>query len=142
MGNRIAVSVKVHAPLAIVWNYWFQPDHFIQWNYLTDKWFAIDATNDFRVDGGFVLRVAPVNGDPQFDYTGKYLMIIEHRLIAYEIADRRYVTVSFDGQDKHVLVHETVDTDESRDSDEQRANWQMLLDNFKNYVENLVSVTE
>ena len=75
------------------------------------------------------------DGSVGFDFTGDYEKIIDHNLISYKMSDGRNVDIEFAVDDGGVIVSETFDAEGTNTDEQQRAGWQAILGNFKNYVE-------
>lgn len=135
--ERITVQQTVQAPVEKIWKYWTEPAHIQQWNNASDDWHTPKATNDLRPGGRFVYTMAARDGSMSFDFEGVYDEVLEHRLIAYTIADGRKVTIHFEPGSAGVQITETFDAENMHSAEMQRAGWQAILDNFKRHVEGL-----
>jgi len=87
------------------------------------------------VGGRFSYRMEARDGSFGFDFAGTYTSVDELKRICYALGDERTVEILFDEKDNGVLVTETFDPENDNPIDMQQQGWQMILDNFKNYVE-------
>ncbi len=72
-----------------------------------------------------------------FDFTGRYLEIIEHELIKLQLDDKRMVMIEFTPQLNQTLVTETFEAESENPVEMQKAGWQAILDNYKSYAESI-----
>ncbi|NND51368.1 MAG: polyketide cyclase [Flavobacteriaceae bacterium] len=133
---KITVQTNVRAKLGKVWDYWTKPEHIVNWNFANDAWCCPSAMNDVKAGGEFNWRMESKSGEMGFDFTGNYVKIIEKELILYTMTDGRIVEINFSQNANVVTIRETFDAERTHADDEQRAGWQAILENFKNYVEN------
>lgn len=140
MHQQVSITVEtvVHAPIGTVWEYWTKPEHITKWAFASDDWEAPEAENDLRVGGKFKIVMAAKDKSAQFDFTGTYSAVEEHKHIAYDMDDGRQVKVTFEQIPDGVRVTETFDPEHENPEEMQRAGWQAILDNFKKYVEHHV----
>lgn len=131
----ITVKTIVNAPVSKVWEYWTKSEHIMQWNNASDEWHTPAAKNDLRKDGRFVFTMAARDGSMSFDFEGVYTEVVEHKLIAYVMADGRTAKIIFDGQDYQTEIVESFDAESVNSIELQRTGWQNILDNFKKYTE-------
>lgn len=75
------------------------------------------------------------DGSMGFDFEGTYNKVMDKELIAYSLLDGRKVEIVFTQEGDQVLVQETFDAEDINSLELQRAGWQAILNNFKNYVE-------
>src|SRR5690606_16437887 len=61
----------------------------------------------------------------------------EHEFIAYTLEDGRKVEISFQDNGKATKVTETFDAENTNPVEMQQQGWQSIMDNFKQYVENV-----
>lgn len=133
----ITVQTIANASPETVWKLWTHPEHIIHWNNASDDWHTPKAENDLRVGGKFKYTMASKDGTISFDFEGTYTAITEHSLIEYVIADGRKVKITFDKVEHGVRIKETFDPENENPEEMQRQGWQAILDNFKQYVEQL-----
>ncbi len=135
--DLITVENLVEAPIDIVWASFTQPEHICCWYFATPDWHAPRAENDLRVGGKFLTRMEAKDGSFGFDFEGIYTDVVTEKMLRYELADGRYVVVNFDDKNGKTLVTETFVAETENPLEMQRAGWQAILDNFKNYTEDL-----
>lgn len=95
--KRSAISIEaiVHAPIGTAWEYWTNPEHFKQWCYASNDWYARYVENDLRVNGNFKTTMAAKDGSVSFHLQGLYTDVEYHKLIKYELDDGRQVSYFF-----------------------------------------------
>lgn len=133
--KKITVSALINAPIRKVWSYFTEPTHIVKWCFASDDWHAPYAENDVRNGGKFKTTMAAKDGSTQFDFTGVYEQVVQDRLISYTMEDGRQVQINFTASEATTTITETFDPENVFSTDMQRAGWQAILDNFKNYVE-------
>lgn len=133
--KTITVETLVDAPLEELWRYFTEPEHIMKWNNASPDWHTPKAENDLRAGGAFDYRMEARDGSEGFDFAGKYIEVIPHRRIVYEIGDGRNVEVEFVQETEGVRIRETFEAEGEHPPEMQRAGWQAILDNFKAYAE-------
>jgi uncharacterized protein YndB with AHSA1/START domain len=133
--KTITVEVDIHAPIEAVWDSWINPQHIVQWCFASDDWEAPRAENDVRVGGKCNTRMQAKDGSAGFDFEWTYTNVIVHECLEYDIVDGRHVRIEFNPIPDGVRVVETFDMEQENSEDLQRAGWQSILNNFKQYVE-------
>lgn len=132
--EKITVQTEINAPVEKVWEYWTNPIHIIQWNAASPDWHTPRATNDLRVGGKFSSRMEARDGSMGFDFEGVYSAVEQYKHIAYGLEDGRQIDVLFESTATGTTVTEMFDGETEHPAEQQRAGWQSILDNFKNYV--------
>ncbi len=137
VANKTAITIEalVAAPIEKVWAYWNEPAHVTQWNSASPDWHSPRAENDLRVGGKFNYRMEAKDGSFGFDFEGVYNQVVEHKLIAYSMPDGRKVSTTFSAEGNFTKVVETFDPESENPTEMQRAGWQAILNNFKQYTE-------
>lgn len=126
----------IHTPIEKVWQYWTMPEHITKWCAASDDWHAPNATNDLREGGIFITRMEAKDGSVGFDFGGTYTKIVPNEYIEYKMnGAERNVAITFSKDNENCKVTETFDPENENPIEMQRAGWQAILDNFKNYVE-------
>ena len=133
--ETITVETTVDAPLDTVWNCWTQPEHIVRWAFASDEWEAPHAENDLRAGGRFTTVMAARDGSENFDFAGTYTAVDHPHLIEYDMDDGRHVGVRFREGPGGVRVIETFEPEDQNTHELQRAGWQAILDNFRQYTE-------
>jgi uncharacterized protein YndB with AHSA1/START domain len=133
--KAITVEVTVNAPIAKVWTSWNEPSHIMNWAFASPEWHAPYADNDPRTGGKFKTTMAARDGSMAFDFEGVYTKVDDHKEIAYAMADGRTARILFAAEGDVTRVTETFDPEDTNPEEMQRAGWQAILDNFKQYTE-------
>jgi len=110
--NLLTVRATIKAPLNKVWNCWTEAAQVQHWNFASSDWHCPATSNDLIVGG-------------EFHYT----------MIEIVLGDGRIMKVLFDETQDGTIVTEQFEPENQNPIDLQQAGWQMILDNFKNYVE-------
>jgi uncharacterized protein YndB with AHSA1/START domain len=131
----IAVSVTIEAPVESVWESWTKPMHIMHWNNASDDWHTTRAENDLRVGGRFLYRMEAKDGSNGFDFSGEYSIVQKYKDIEYILDDERKVKVSFEQLGTETMIKEIFEVDQQNPIEMQKAGWQSILNNFRNYVE-------
>ena len=135
---KISISASVNSDLDTVWACWNNPADIKQWNAASDDWHTTDSTVDLRVGGKFSSRMEAKDGSTGFDFEGVYTKIIEKELIEYVMDDGRSVSIEFVEAEGAVKVTETFDAEGEHTPEQQRQEWQSILNNFAKHVESKV----
>jgi uncharacterized protein YndB with AHSA1/START domain len=133
--TAITIETTVNAPVDKVWEYWSNPVHIKQWCSASPDWHVPGAENDLQTGGKFSTRMEAKDGSFGFDFGGVYDEVKTNELIAYTMGDGRKVNVNFSSEGNTTKVVETFDAEDQNPVEMQRAGWQAILDNFKNYTE-------
>lgn len=132
----ITIHTIVHADTQKAWSLWTSPEAIQQWNHASDDWECPSAENDVVVGGKFSIRMAAKDGSAGFDFEGVYTEVVPLKRLVYAMSDGRNVSVMFEKlSDTETKITETFDPEALNSAEMQRAGWQAILDNFRNYVE-------
>jgi uncharacterized protein YndB with AHSA1/START domain len=131
----ITVSTSINASLEKVWDFWINPKHIVNWNFAGDDWHCPNAENDLQAGGKFNYRMEAKDGSMGFDFEATYTNVIGYQLIEYKMDDGRKVIISFEKQENSILITEKFDPENENPLEMQQQGWQMILDNFKKYVD-------
>ncbi|WP_340153810.1 SRPBCC domain-containing protein [uncultured Marivirga sp.] len=131
----ITVEITIQSTIDKVWNHWTKPEHIINWNFASDEWCCPSATNDLRSGREFVWRMEAKDGSVGFDYKGIYDQIEKEKSISYKMTDGRKVIINFLAEGDSIKLTESFEAEGTNSDEQQRAGWQAILVNFKNYVE-------
>lgn len=139
MGERIKIKVEVliDSPLKKVWECWTLPNHITGWNFASDEWHCPRAENNLVPGGKFSWRMEAKDRRMGFDFSGKYIRIVQLEMIENILDDKRSVTIQFRKEGEAVKVTETFEAEQMNSEELQRQGWQAILNNFKKYVEGL-----
>ena len=133
--NKIRITTVVRATATKVWDYWTNPTHIVNWNNASEDWHTTRAENDLKPGGKFLSRMEAKDGSLGFDFGGIYDEIVISKRIAYTITDGRKASIDFEEENGQTKIVETFDAENINPIEMQKAGWQNILDNFKNYVE-------
>ncbi|MGE0567888.1 MAG: SRPBCC family protein [Bacteroidia bacterium] len=136
MRNKITISANINSNLEKVWNCYTLPEHITKWNFADPSWHCPSAENDMKVGGIYNARMEAKDGSFGFDFKAVYSEIIPHKEFTYGFDDRT-VNVKFTGKENQTEVTIQFDPENENPIDMQQAGWQMILNNFKTYVESL-----
>jgi len=75
------------------------------------------------------------DGSMGFDYKGTYEQIEKGKSISYKMTDGRKVMINFISEGDSIKLTESFEAEGTNSDEQQRAGWQAILGNFKNYVE-------
>ena len=133
--QTVTIEATVNAPVDKVWNYWTTPKHITQWNNATPDWHSPRAENDLKAGGRFNIRMEAKDGSMGFDFWGIYDVVKPHEYIEMTLGDDRKVKIYFKGSGNQTHIEETFEAEGENPIEMQRAGWQAILDNFKQYTE-------
>ncbi|MBX2947543.1 MAG: SRPBCC family protein [Cyclobacteriaceae bacterium] len=133
--TKITIRATIHASIEKVWKLWTGPEHIMQWNTASDDWHTPHATNDLRVGGKFLSRMAAKDGSMSFDFEGTYSKVEPHKAIEYTLTDGRKVKTTFITESGSTFVVTVFEAENTNPVEMQQAGWQAILDNFKKYTE-------
>ena len=131
----ITVHSFVNTPVSKVWEYWTKEQHVMNWNFAMSEWHCPIATNNLIVGGEFHYTMAARDNSMSFDFWGTYQNIELEKNIDIILGDGRKMKVTFESSDVGTIVTEHFEPEQQNPAEMQQAGWQMILDNFKKYVE-------
>lgn len=133
--EQIEVKSIINAPISHVWDYWTLPNHIVNWNFASNDWHCPKAENNLIIGGEFHYLMEAKDGSFSFDFWGTYVNIEVEKNLEILLGDGRKVTVLFEFSDNKTIITEKFDPETVNPVELQKAGWQMILDNFKLYVE-------
>ncbi len=133
----ITVKTTIHSSIELVWRAWTTAEHITQWTFASEDWHAPFAEIDLVVGGRFKTTMAAKDERFSFDLCGTFTVVEHHKTIAYNLDDNRKVVIDFSENDGEVTVIESFDPESENTLELQEAGWQMILTNFKKYVDSL-----
>lgn len=133
----ITVETIVQAPIEKVWETYTNPEHIVNWNFATPDWCCPKAENDVRVGGKFSSRMEAKDGTVGFDFGGTYDEVVPMQKLAYTFGERK-ASVEFFNQIESTKVVVLFDPENENPIEMQRSGWQTILNNFKEYTEDLL----
>ncbi|HLP53472.1 MAG TPA: SRPBCC domain-containing protein [Fluviicola sp.] len=132
----VTIETTVDASLEKVWNNWTDPAHIVNWNAASPDWHTPRASNDLKVGGELFCRMEARDGSFGFDLKGIYTAVEPLKKLDYVFEDDRKVGVAFSDMNGKTLVVQHFEAETQNPVEFQKAGWQAILDNFKNYTEN------
>lgn len=133
--NLLSVTSTIQAPIEKVWDFWTKEKHVIHWNFAIAEWHCPIATNNLVEGGEFHYTMAAKDNSMSFDFWGTYQKIEIHKYIEIVLGDGRAMKVKFESAGTNTVVTEEFEPEQQNPPERQQAGWQMILDNFKKYVE-------
>ena len=130
---KITTEALIGVPIETVWRAFNDPVDILQWD-ASEDWRTTWASNDLRVGGLLKLRIEPRRCGASFDFAATYTIIEPMRLIEWRMEDDRDVRVAFRETGAGVVVKQTFDAEPTSSVDEQRRDWQSVLDGFARHV--------
>jgi uncharacterized protein YndB with AHSA1/START domain len=131
----ITVQSIINAHVEKVWEFFTNPQHVIKWNFAISEWHCPSATNQLEVGGEFHYIMAARDNSMSFDFWGTYQKIEKEKNIEIILGDGRSMLVTFEMTDAVTIITEKFEPEKENPVAMQQAGWQMILDNFKRYVE-------
>jgi uncharacterized protein YndB with AHSA1/START domain len=133
--NQIEVKSTINAPLSQVWEFWTLPNHIVNWNFASNDWHCPKAENNLEIGGEFHYLMEAKDGSFNFDFWGTYVNIEVEKQIEILLGDGRKMSVLFEISDNKTIITEKFDPESVNPLELQKTGWQMILDNFKLYIE-------
>lgn len=131
----VTIEATINAPVEKVWKYWGEPEHITKWAFASPDWHTPHAENDLRTNGKFSTTMAAKDGSYSFEFGGVYTNVEPKKLAEYELGDGRKVSVKFQQTGNQTTIVQSFEAESENPVDMQRAGWQAILDNMKNYTE-------
>ena len=131
----IKVQATINAPISKVWDCWIKEEHVMNWNFAVSDWHCPAAKNSFEVGGEFHYTMSAKDNSFSFDFWGTYQKIEFEKIIEIVLGDGRKMNVSFESVGGTSIVTEEFEPEQQNPAERQQAGWQMILDNFRKYVE-------
>lgn len=133
----ITVKTTIHSSMELVWAAWTSAEHITQWTFASDDWHAPYAEIDLKVGGRFMTTMAAKDESFSFDFSGTFTAVEQFKTIAYTLDDERKVVIEFSEKDGEITVVESFEPESQNPHELQASGWQMILNNFKKYVDSL-----
>ncbi|SFF27181.1 SRPBCC domain-containing protein [Thermoflexibacter ruber] len=134
MNNPITVTATINADSNKVWEYYTNPKHIVNWNFADPTWHCPKAQNELRKGGQYFARMEAKDGSFGFDFIAIYTEVIVWQSFTYEFGGRK-ATVQINKMDNQTEITVTFEPESEHPIDIQKAGWQAILNNFKNYTE-------
>jgi uncharacterized protein YndB with AHSA1/START domain len=136
--NTITIEITVEQPFEIAWKLWTEPRHITQWNFALDTWHCPKAKSDLKSGGRFSYRMEARDGSFGFDFSGRFIEVVEGKLLTFVLDDNRTVSVQFIDLGDRTRIVETFEAEGINPPEKQREGWQAILQNFKKYAETFI----
>lgn len=133
--STITVHATINAPLQKVWTSWTDAAHVVNWNFASPDWHCPSATTDLREGGEFHYTMAARDNSFSFDFWGTFHQLVTEKNIEIVLGDGRRLSVHFEETSNGTEVTEIFEPEDQNPIEMQQAGWQMILNNFKSYVE-------
>ncbi len=133
--QQIEVKSIIKAPISKVWECWTSPNHIVNWNFASNDWHCPKAENNLVIGGEFHYLMSAKDESFSFDFWGTYVNIEKGRYLQIVLGDGRKMAVIFEFLDNETIITEKFDPETENPLELQKKGWQMILDNFKFYVE-------
>ena len=133
----INISTTVNAPVEKVWQHWTNPQAIIKWHTASPDWHTPKAEQELQPEGKFSYRMEAKDGSFGFDFSGVFDEVKPNNYLEYTLDDGRKVTVNFTSKGNESYIEQSFEPEKTIPVEMQRGGWQNILDNFKQYVENL-----
>lgn len=137
MKTKITVSIEIMAPIEKVWDTFNNPEANLVWNTGSPDWHTPKSEIDLKVWWKFSHTMSANDWSASFDFWWEYTNIEKYKLIKSRLWDNRDLEVKFEDLWEKVIVTETFEAEDINSIELQKAWWQWILNNFKNYVEKL-----
>ncbi|MFM6970084.1 MAG: SRPBCC domain-containing protein [Sediminibacterium sp.] len=131
----VTVQAIIKAHINKVWEYWTNPAHIVHWNFASADWHCPNATNNLEISGEFHYLMAAKDGSVSFDFWGTYQAIEINKQIDILLGDGRKMEVSFEETTEGTQLTERFEPETMNAVELQKTGWQLILDNFKSYVD-------
>lgn len=135
MQEKIKVQSIINSTIEKVWDFYNKPEHIMKWNNASADWHTTKAENDLKAGGKFMYRMEARDGSEGFDFEGTYDEVVEYSSISYTMTDARKVSIKMIYEGAKTKIEVLFDPETENTHELQRAGWQAILDNFKQYVE-------
>lgn len=130
----------VDLPIEKTWELWTDPDHIMNWYHAYEDWECPSAENDVTAGAAFRFTLQSKDKKQSYDYVGSYEKVDEPKYMSYKTEDGKRVELYLNEIGHATRVREYFETDESTPKDILKSARQSLLDNFKDYAEDLNQV--
>jgi uncharacterized protein YndB with AHSA1/START domain len=133
----IQAETQIQASVETVWDCFTNPKHIIHWNFASPDWHCPKAINDLREGGEFHYTMAAKDGSFEFDFWGTFQQIEDFKKLEIVLGDDRKMSVIFEPKGDETILTELFEPESENSHELQKAGWQAILSNFKNYVQSL-----
>lgn len=136
--TEISIYAEIDVPIKLAWELWHTPIHIKEWYTASEEWATSEAENNFKEGGKFSYRMEAKDGTVDFDFSGKYDKIENHRFISYTLDDGRKVDVRFRKTDTDTIIIQKFQPETENPLKIQKEGWQAILNNFKRYAQKFI----
>jgi uncharacterized protein YndB with AHSA1/START domain len=136
----ITIQAIINAPIQKVWDNFTQPEHICKWNAASDSWHTTKATNDLQVGGKFCYTMAAKDGSFSFDFEATYTEVNAPYGFKSILGDGRYFETQLLETEGGIIIKEIFEPETENSADMQRSGWQSILNHFKNYAEEKITL--
>ena len=136
MKNPLEVNIEINSTIKMVWDAWVEEDSIKIWNVPFFDWHCPFVRNDIKTGGNFNFRMEKLDSSEGFDYMGKYLLVIPFARIETLQQDGRKSIINFEENGDSVKLTEQFEPDEQTDLSLQKKFCQLVLNKFKDFIEN------
>ncbi len=131
----ITTQITILRPVEVVWENFTKPEHVVNWNFASEDWHCPEAKNEVRQGGTFSYIMAAKDGSFTFDFCGTYNLVIENTSLEITLGDERKVWIEFSENNQQTTIIQKFEAETENSPELQQTGWQMILENFKKYVE-------
>lgn len=133
--EQITIQATIEANKQKVWQYYTAPEHIVNWNFASTDWCCPTAKNDLQIGGKYFARMEAKDGSFGFDLEAIYDEVAVEESFTFIMLDGRKVKVDFKESNLTTLLEIVFDAETENSIELQKAGWQAILNNFKQYVE-------
>ena len=146
MTTHLTVSTIINAPLELVWNVVWNPEHIIHWCFASDDWHCPKSVSPEPAIGViFSNTFAAKDGSFSFDLTAQYTEVVPMKKLVYTMGEMkeyfldagRVVEIILEETPEGIKITETFDAEDIHSTEQQIAGWQAILENLRKYTESL-----
>ena len=143
---KLTVSTTIQAPLELIYEAFWRPEHIVHWCFASDDWHCPRATGEEpKVGNTFTTTYAAKDGSFSFDLVGRYDVVEPNARLVYTMGEMkeyflpagREVEVILEQTPDGVKVTEIFDAEEIHPAEMQIAGWSAILENLRKYTETL-----
>ncbi len=133
--TKITIEATINTPVEKTWKLWTGTEHIVKWNSASPEWHSPSAKHDLKVGGTFVYRMEAKDGSFGFDFGGTFDVVDPNKQLAYTMGDGRKADTRFKNDNGKTHITTTFEAEGMNPVEMQKAGWQAILNNFKNYAE-------
>ena len=134
MQQKITIEATIYADIKKTWDYYTLPEYITKWNFADPSWHCPSASNDLKIGGKYLARMEAKDGSFGFDFEAYYTELDFGRSFTYSFGGRM-CSVEFKDFENQTLVKISFDPENENSLELQQNGWQLILNNFKDYIE-------